>query len=98
MILITSVSKEVLLDFVSAVLQNISHVLSHFLHHTEKESRVKRGFSVLTSLTTDILSLIESYSNQMDADVDSSESYLSTNASSLASSSESPTNTSSVPT
>lgn len=44
---ITSISKQVLLDFVSAVLQNISHVLSDLLHHTETQSAMRRKSFVL---------------------------------------------------
>lgn len=36
---VTSVSKQVLLNFVPAVFQNVGHVLSNLLHHTGTQSR-----------------------------------------------------------
>lgn len=38
--ILTSIGQEVLLNFVSAVLQHVGHVLSDLLHHTA--NRIKR--------------------------------------------------------
>lgn len=57
---LTSISQQILLDFISTVLQNISHVLSHFLHHTVKNITRHDGvlkticFSKTKTLTTTI--------------------------------------------
>lgn len=107
LMVITSISKQVLLDFVSAVLQNISHVLSDLLHHTETQHGMRTGvkeFCFTTTLmsgvshTEGILRFTNCYNEQVEVDLSNSELYLSTKVSSLASSSDRPTKTSSVPT